>query len=229
MPLKLRPYTGTGPVLHTHTHTQPFNGPLSGTTRVSRYQKGKTNLDSTEASDSEWQWRELGHMQVCTSLHASAPPLSTVQICYCYYYYEFLNWVEAYVCCVCVWLGVGLCAHWSTDVLAALHCVGPAVVSTPRTPTRLTLLTGLIYVLSLLPLLRHPFNGLFSRTTWVSQYQKGQFNHTHTPVQRPFFQDYLGKPVPERLNKSGFYWSERQWVAVASAGPYANLHLAPDR
>jgi len=26
---------------HTHTHTHPFNGPLSGTTRVSRYQKGK--------------------------------------------------------------------------------------------------------------------------------------------------------------------------------------------
>ena len=24
-----------------HTHTHPFNGPLSGTTRVSRYQKGK--------------------------------------------------------------------------------------------------------------------------------------------------------------------------------------------
>ena len=38
-----------------HTHTHPFNGPLSGTTRVSRYQKGKTNLDSTEARDSEWQ------------------------------------------------------------------------------------------------------------------------------------------------------------------------------
>jgi len=31
-------------------HTHPFNGPLSGTTRVSRYyQKGKTNLDFTEA------------------------------------------------------------------------------------------------------------------------------------------------------------------------------------
>ena len=30
---------------HTHTHTHPFNGSLSGTTRVSRYQKGKTNLD----------------------------------------------------------------------------------------------------------------------------------------------------------------------------------------
>jgi len=38
-----------------HTHTHPFNGPLSGTTRVSRYQKGKTDLDFTEARDSEWQ------------------------------------------------------------------------------------------------------------------------------------------------------------------------------
>ena len=35
--------------------THPFNGPLSGTTQVSRYQKGKTNLDFTEARDSEWQ------------------------------------------------------------------------------------------------------------------------------------------------------------------------------
>jgi len=40
--------------------TRPFNGPLSGTTRVSRYQKGKTNLDFTEAGDSEWQWHRLG-------------------------------------------------------------------------------------------------------------------------------------------------------------------------
>ena len=54
---------------HTHTHTHPFNGPLSGTTRVSRYQKGKTNLDFTEARDSEWQWQQLGNMQVCTSLY----------------------------------------------------------------------------------------------------------------------------------------------------------------
>jgi len=36
-------------------HYTPFNGPLSGTTRVSRYQKGKTDLDFTEARDSEWQ------------------------------------------------------------------------------------------------------------------------------------------------------------------------------
>jgi len=40
---------------HAHTHTHPFNGPLSGTTRVSWYQKGKTNLDFTEARDSERQ------------------------------------------------------------------------------------------------------------------------------------------------------------------------------
>ena len=63
-----------------HTHIHPFNGPLSGTTQVSRYQKGKTNLDFTGARDSEWQWNPLGHMQVCTSRqtdnHASTPPLN---------------------------------------------------------------------------------------------------------------------------------------------------------
>ena len=65
---------------HTHTHTQPFNGPLSGTTQVSWYQKGKTNLDFTEARDSEWQWHQLSHMQVRTTLqtdnHTSTTTLS---------------------------------------------------------------------------------------------------------------------------------------------------------
>jgi len=59
---------------------QPFNGHFSRTTWVSRCQKGKTNLDFTGARDSEWQWHQLGHMQVCTSLqtdnHASTLPLS---------------------------------------------------------------------------------------------------------------------------------------------------------
>jgi len=45
---------------------------------VSQYQKGETNLDFTEARDSEWQWHQLDHMQVCTLLqtanHASTPP-----------------------------------------------------------------------------------------------------------------------------------------------------------
>jgi len=47
---------------------------------VSRYQKGKTDLDFTEARESEWHWHQLKHIQVCTSLqtdnHASTPPLS---------------------------------------------------------------------------------------------------------------------------------------------------------
>jgi len=63
------------------THT--FNGPLSGTTRVNWYQKDKTNLDSAEARDSEWQWHQLGHMQICNLLqrdnHASTPRLSFLQ------------------------------------------------------------------------------------------------------------------------------------------------------
>jgi len=47
---------------------------------VSRYQKkGKTNLDFTEARDSEWKWHQLGRMQVCTSLqtdnHTNIPPV----------------------------------------------------------------------------------------------------------------------------------------------------------
>ena len=73
----------TDNLLDRHTHTHPLNGPVSGTTRVGQYQKGKTNLDFTEARDSEWQWHQLGHMQVCTSLqtdnHASTPPLSFLQ------------------------------------------------------------------------------------------------------------------------------------------------------
>jgi len=63
-----------------HTYIHQFNGSFSRTTWVSRYRKGKTNLDVTEARDSEWQWHQLGHMQVCTLLqtdnHASTQPLS---------------------------------------------------------------------------------------------------------------------------------------------------------
>ena len=65
-----------------HTHTR-LTAVLSGTIWVSLYQKGKTNLDFTEARDSEWQWHKLDHMQVCTALqtdnHASTPPLSFLQ------------------------------------------------------------------------------------------------------------------------------------------------------
>jgi len=56
---------------------------MSGTTQVSQYQKGKTNLDFTGARDIEWQWHQLGHMQVCTLLQtdnqASTSLLSFLQ------------------------------------------------------------------------------------------------------------------------------------------------------
>ena len=71
---------------HTHTHIRLMASPLSGTTRVSWYQKGKTNLDFTETRDSEWQWHQLDHMQIYTSLqtdnHASTPPLNFLQAGY---------------------------------------------------------------------------------------------------------------------------------------------------
>ena len=85
-------YTGrwiqTCLTVNSHTHdartracTRAFNGPLFGTTQVSRYQKSKTNLYFTDARDSEWQWHQLGHMQVCTSLqtdnHASTTQFFT--------------------------------------------------------------------------------------------------------------------------------------------------------
>jgi len=51
---------------------------------VSQYQKGKTNLDFTKARNSEWQWQQLGRMQVRTLLqtdnHASNPPLSFLNL-----------------------------------------------------------------------------------------------------------------------------------------------------
>jgi len=56
---------------HTHTHTRPFVRDY----RVNWCQKGKTNVDFNEARDNEWQWHQLGHMQVCkavqTDNHAS--------------------------------------------------------------------------------------------------------------------------------------------------------------
>jgi len=68
--------------MHTNTH---FNGPYSGTTQVGWYEK-RTNLNFTEARDSEWQWHQLGYMQVCTSLqaddHARTPPQAGCPFCH---------------------------------------------------------------------------------------------------------------------------------------------------
>jgi len=53
---------------------------------VSWYQKGKTNLDFTAAGDSEWQWHQLGHMQICTlpqtNNHTSTPLISFYRAAY---------------------------------------------------------------------------------------------------------------------------------------------------
>ena len=71
---------------------------------------------------------------------------------------------------------------------------------------------------------------LFIMSNQQCQSTEGKHTHTHnhTRLTAPF-PGNLGGPVPERQNQSGFYWSKRQWVAVASAGPYTSLHLAPDR
>ena len=56
-----------------------FNS-MAGICRLCRYQKGKTNVDFTEARDSECQCHQMGYMKVCTLLqtdnHASTPPFS---------------------------------------------------------------------------------------------------------------------------------------------------------
>jgi len=74
------PHNSVLQVLQQHTRVLTA---LSGITQVSQYQKGKTNLDFTEARDSKWQWHQLGRTQVCTSLqtdnHASTPPLRFLQ------------------------------------------------------------------------------------------------------------------------------------------------------
>ena len=61
-------------LVNTHTHT----------TRSTALFPGLPGwADFTKARDSEWQWHQLGHMQVCTSIqtdnHASTPPLSFLQ------------------------------------------------------------------------------------------------------------------------------------------------------
>ena len=41
-------------------HTHPFNGHFPGLPRWAGTRKVKSNLDFTEARDSEWQWHQLG-------------------------------------------------------------------------------------------------------------------------------------------------------------------------
>ena len=149
---------------HTHTHTHPFNGPLSRTTQVSRHQKGKTNLDFTEARDSGWHWHQLGHMQVWISIHtdnhASTPPLS-------FYRPDALSAAQP-----------TLSKHWRQS---------RQLRQTKQKQNKC------------------PLNSIFSRTTWVGQYQKG-------------------KTIVD-FNEANWYGFE---MAEARVGPHKNnLHLTP--
>ena len=111
---------------------------FSRTTWLSGYQKGKTNLDFTGARDSEWQWHQLGHMQVRTSLqtdnHASTPPLSH----YCYNSCKIMLLVQASSWC---WR---CCRRVSSERLGDVRLyssvidlpVGAVTWSTPLSPVR---------------------------------------------------------------------------------------------
>ena len=64
----------------------------------------------------------------------------------------------------------------------------------------------------------------------VECYSTQTHTHTHTDTRlTTFCRGLPGSAGARKVNQSGFYWSKRQWVAVASAGPYASLHLVPDR
>ena len=54
---------------HTHTHTHLFNGRCPGLPGWASTRKVKP-IWILLKQEMEWQWHQLGHMQVCTSLQA---------------------------------------------------------------------------------------------------------------------------------------------------------------
>jgi len=59
---------------HTHTHLAALFPGLPGSAGT---RKVKPNLDFTEARDGEWQWHQLGYMQVRTSLQTDNHDITT--------------------------------------------------------------------------------------------------------------------------------------------------------
>jgi len=94
-------------LLRTHTHT--FKCPFSVTTQVSRYQKGKTSLDFTEARDSEWQWHQLGQY---ASLHLATAFLTTI-----------VSHVREEVMRSVVSVFPSVCFHLSFESTELSHCI----------------------------------------------------------------------------------------------------------
>jgi len=50
---------------------------------------------------------------------------------------------------------------------------------------------------------------------------------TTTPVSSPL-SGTTRWAATRKIKPIWIYWGKRQWMAVTSAGPYVNLHLAPD-
>jgi len=71
------------PCINKRKNTHLFNGPFPGLPRWASTRKVKPIWILLKQETLEWQWHQLGHMQVCTSLqtdnHASTPPLSILQ------------------------------------------------------------------------------------------------------------------------------------------------------
>jgi len=71
-------WTPTKPPRHlTHTHTH-LTALCLGLPGCAGTRKVKPNLDFTEARDSEWQWHQLGHMQVCSRQITTPAPHHSV-------------------------------------------------------------------------------------------------------------------------------------------------------
>ena len=120
---------------YTALHT--FNGPFSGTTRASQYQKCETNLDFTEVRDSEWQWQwhQLGpsapHPQFFTDRMPFLPPNQQCQ-----------QWERRWMCSFCplyslnspewyllvdYWRNSLAAQNWKWQVCLSMTCILPTL------------------------------------------------------------------------------------------------------
>ena len=137
-----------------HSVLQPFNDLFSTTVWISRYQKGKTSLDLSEARIDgvlQRQWHQLDHMQtVCTSLqtdnHANTSSVNffgTTEAPLCYFVHN-----PAIIAAVTQTHGDGQwsrlqsrCSRWSwfRGFLATLlTTTGQVANSSPRMESRPT-------------------------------------------------------------------------------------------
>ena len=182
---------------HRHTHTHPFNGPfprLPGWASTRKVKPIWILLKQQTVSGSGISWAICKSAPRFRQITTPAPHYSSFLQAGCPSCRP-TNSVKA------------LKAQWiGTDTTTKSSKPSPSeesVLIKSRRSANLDRWKRTQYTLLLL----HPFNGLFSRTTWVSWYQKGK-----TSLDLNEARDFgiLGE--------------------VASAGPYANnLHFAPDR